>query len=112
MRQVWMAMAAVAMAGCAATAFAGQAEKPKEVHGTGCVQAGVEARCLVVKDVKSGRLYNLMFKEPRPTIGEGIEFTGEPFDGVTVCMQGAPVKVTEWKRDESLKCSEGEAPGK
>ncbi len=80
------------------------------VRGKGCVEAGVEMRCLVVKDIKSSKLYNLMVREPQPKIGDGIEFTGVPFDGVTYCMQGIAVKVTDWARKDSLKCSHGEAP--
>jgi hypothetical protein len=33
-----------------------------------------------------------------------------PFDGVTYCMQGIAVKVTDWARKDSLKCSQDEAP--
>ena len=99
-RQV-LAMAVLVLAAAAA---AGAQEKPKEVHGAGCVQAGVEARCLVVKDVKSGTLYNVMIKEPRPAIGDGIEFTGTVHEGITVCMEGVAVTVTSWKKTESLKC--------
>ena len=96
---------AVLVLATAASAVAASDEKPKEVHGAGCVQAGVEARCLVVKDIGSGTLYNLLIKEPRPAIGEGIEFTGAPFEGATYCMQGAPVRVTTWTKKPSLKCS-------
>ncbi|MGB8259834.1 MAG: hypothetical protein WCE75_05770 [Terracidiphilus sp.] len=80
-------------------------EKPNEVHGSGCVQAGVEARCLVLRDLKSGKLYNLLVADPRPAVGDAIAFTGAPFDGATYCMQGEPVKVTHWERDATLQCS-------
>jgi hypothetical protein len=109
MKRVLLTVAAMILAG-AATAFgASPAPEPKQVRAEGCVEAGVEMRCLVLKDVKSGKLYNLLFKEPRPNIGDGIEFTGVPFDGVTNCMQGIAVKVTDWARKDSLKCSHGEA---
>jgi hypothetical protein len=101
----------VTMLAVTSTAFgAGPTEKPKQVRAEGCVEAGVEMRCLVLKDMKSGTLYNLLVKEPRPKIGEGIEFTGVPFDGVTYCMQGIAVQVTDWTRKDSLKCIQGEAP--
>jgi hypothetical protein len=101
MKRVVVVMTVLALA---ATTAAVAQEKPKEVHGAGCVQAGVEARCLVVKDVKSGTLYNIMIKEPRPAIGEGIEFSGTVHEGVTVCMEGVAVAVTSWTKKESLKC--------
>jgi len=74
------------------------------------VEPGVEARCLVLTDAQSGKLYNLMFKGERPAVGDGIQFTGVPFDGVTVCMQGAPVRVTTWARKDSLQCAKTPAP--
>ncbi len=72
MKAIVLAMALMTLA---ATAFAGPDQKAKEVRGEGCVQAGVEARCLVLKDLRSGKLYNLLAKEPRPQVGDGIEFT-------------------------------------
>jgi hypothetical protein len=65
-----------------------------------------------VKDVKSGTLYNLRIKGPRPQVGEGIDFVGVPFDGVSICMQGIILDVSKWTRKESLKCTQGEAPKK
>ena len=68
------------------------------VTGSGCVEAGVEAGCFVLKDKKSGTLYNLIFSGTKPDVGSGIRFTGEKFDGATTCMQGQPVKVTSWSK--------------
>ncbi|MGD0358033.1 MAG: hypothetical protein ABSA73_10530 [Terracidiphilus sp.] len=110
MKRVLLAVAALILAGVAAASGAGPAPEPKQVRAEGCVEAGVEMRCLVLKDVKSGKLYNLLVKDPRPNVGDGIEFTGVPFDGVTYCMQGIAVTVTDWTRKESLKCNQGEAP--
>ena len=110
MKRVSFAVAAMMLAVAAGASSAGPAPEPKQMRAEGCVEAGVEMRCLVLKDMKSGKLYNLLVKEPRPNVGDGIEFTGVPFDGVTYCMQGTAVKVTDWKRKDSLKCSLGEAP--
>lgn len=110
MKRVSLAVAAVMIAVTAGASGAGPAPQSKQVRAEGCVEAGVEMRCLVLKDVKSGKLYNLLVKDPRPNVGEGIEFTGVPFDGVTYCMQGTPVKVTNWTRKDSLHCSQSEAP--
>jgi len=96
----------------------GQAPRPKTapvpVHGQGCVAAGVEASCLVVKDTGSGVLYNLLIRGARPQVGTGIEFTGVPHEGPTMCMQGVPLDVTEWDRKDSVKCTQDAtpAPGK
>ena len=110
MKRILLAVAAMMLAVTAAAFGAGPAPEQKQVRTEGCVEAGVEMRCLVLKDVKSGKLYNLLVKEPRPKIGEGIEFTGVPFDGVTYCMQGTTVHVTDWTRKDSLQCSQSETP--
>ena len=109
MKRVALAIAMMALAAAAGTASAGPAANPNEVRAEGCVQQGVEVKCLVVKDVKSGNLYNVFIKGPQPAIGDGIEFTAVPFDGMTYCMQGIPVKVTSWTRKSSLKCTQGKA---
>ncbi len=102
-------LTAVAMAASAASAAARPAPESNPVTGQGCVEAGVEAKCLVVKDVKSGVIYDLLIKGTQPAVGIGIEFSGIPYDGLTVCMQGTPVSVTKWSRVDSLKCAPGPA---
>jgi adenine deaminase len=102
-------LAAIALLGILVTAAAA-AQEPKPIKGQGCVAAGVEASCLVVKDVKTGVLYNLFFKGTRPDVGTGIEFTGVPSDKMTICMQGTPLEVSHWSRVDSLKCSSSPAP--
>ncbi len=110
MKQIVCFLTAMTLIAGAAAAAAGPAPEAKPVTGQGCVEAGVEAKCLVVKDVKSGVLYNLRIKGTQPQVGMGIEFTGAPFDGMTICMQGAPLNVTKWARVESLKCVPGQTP--
>lgn len=85
---------------------------PVPVHGQGCVASGVEAGCLVVRDLNSGTLYNLLIGGARPKVGEGIEFTGVPHEGPTMCMQGVPVNVTQWSGKDSIKCPANETPSK
>ncbi len=111
MNRVVLAMFSMMLAGAAMIAGAGPAPQSTKVRAEGCVQAGIETGCLVVKDVKSGRLYNVHIKKPRPEIGEGIEFTGVLYEGVTYCMQGIAVEVTTWAPKDSLKCTKGEATG-
>jgi hypothetical protein len=84
----------------------------KKMHGEGCVEAGVEPRCLIVRDVAHAKLYNILVGTPRPTPGEGIEFTGIVHQGPTVCMQGTAIEVEHWQRKESLKCRHTPAPRK
>ncbi len=101
--------AAMALLGILVTASAA-AQEPKPVKGQGCVAAGVEASCLVVKYEKTGVQYNLFFKGTKPAAGMGIEFTGVPSDMMTTCMQGKPLEVSSWARVDSLKCSASPAP--
>lgn len=83
---------------------------PKNViRGEGCVQAGVQPHCLVLRDVKTGHLYNLLFKLDRPPVGMGIEFNGVLRPGPNVCMQGTAVDVGEWDHKGSIKCAPGQA---
>ncbi|MFZ0336740.1 MAG: hypothetical protein WAL45_01820 [Terracidiphilus sp.] len=93
----------IALLGVLVTAAAA-AQDAKPVKGQGCVATGVEASCLVVKDVKTGVLYNLFFKGTKPEAGTGIEFTGVPSDKMTTCMQGKPLEVSNWSRVDALKC--------
>ena len=110
MKRIIFTLATMALTASSITGSASPAPEATEIHAQGCVEAGVENRCLVLKDAKSGKLYNLLIKEPRPAIGAGINFTGTPYEGVTTCMQGAPVTVTKWARNDSLKCKQGEVP--
>jgi hypothetical protein len=107
MKALFGTLAAIALASAAATAGAGPEPDAKPIHVQGCVEAGVEASCLVLKDIDSGKLYNLFVKGDKPAVGAGIEFTGIPFKGITTCMQGAPIKVATWTRKDSLKCAQG-----
>jgi len=100
---------AMALLGILAVAAAA-AQETKPIKGQGCVAAGVENSCLVVKDVKTGVLYNLFFKGAKPEVGIGVAFTAVPRDMITTCMQGKPVEVTEWSRVDTLKCPSSQAP--
>jgi hypothetical protein len=86
--------------------------EPKKVHGEGCVETGVDARCLIVRDLRAGKLYNILVGDPRPNPGEGIEFTGTLQQGANICMQGAAIQVEHWARKESIKCRHTPAPHK
>ena len=93
----------------ACPALAAPQPKPVPVRGQGCVAAGIEARCLIVRDLSSGKLYNLTFRGMPPTIGEGIEFEGLPHQGPTACMQGVGLDVLSWSPKDSLRCKQKDA---
>jgi hypothetical protein len=95
----------MALAGVATAAAAAPPEKTNEVHAQGCVQAAAEGRCIVLKDVESGKIYNLFIKGAGPDVGTGIAFTGTPYNGESVCRQGEPVQVTNWTRKDYMKCA-------
>jgi hypothetical protein len=88
------------------------APEPKRVHAEGCVEQGVEAGCLMVKDRQSGKLYRILVKGLRPKPGDGIELIGVPNDGPSFCMQGIPLNVITWAEKSSLNCSQTGAPKK
>jgi hypothetical protein len=73
-----------------------QPDTAQVISGSGCVEAGVEAGCLVLKDTKTKTLYNLFFSGRGPAPGAAIQFTGAANGGVNVCMQGKPVDVKKW----------------
>lgn len=95
----------ISMLACTAAAPAeNPQQKPKEMRGQGCVEPGIEARCLLVKDMKTAKIYHLIFKGLQPALGEGIEFVALPHNGPTSCMQGIPLDVVAWERRDQFNC--------
>ncbi len=111
MKRLVCAAALLALA-AAASSVGAAPPNAKQITVQGCVQAGAEASCLLVKDATSGRLYSLLIKGARPAAGTGIDFTGTPFTGTNSCMQGTPVQVSSWTRNNSLSCSKGGQKGR
>jgi hypothetical protein len=105
-------VASLALAAVPVAAGAAPPPNANQVKGTGCVQAGAEAGCLVVKDTASGNLYSLLIKGAKPPVGIGIDFAGAPFNGATTCSQGTPVQISTWSHNESLQCSSTRGKGK
>src|SRR5437667_12309942 len=67
------------------------------VHGTGCVEKGAEAGCLVLKDVKTKTEYDLKFHNKPASVGTAIDFDGLSDSGeVDSCQQGKIVHVQKW----------------
>ena len=73
----------------------------KSIYAAGCVQAGVEAGCLVLS--KNNTVYSLFFKGKKPALGSAIRFTGTPHEGPTSCMQGEAIDVKTWTAIK-MKC--------
>ncbi len=96
---------------CIAAAAEAPPQKPKEVRGQGCIEPGIEARCLLLKDLKTAKIYNLIIKGLQPALGQGIEFVALPHGGPTPCMQGIALDVIAWERKDQLACKPG-APHK
>ncbi len=72
-------------------------DKPLTI--TGCVEAGVEAGCLVLKDTKTKMLYDLKFDQTKPVVGDAITFDGIFHSGeVDTCQQGKIVHVGNWTK--------------
>jgi hypothetical protein len=109
MKRIRYALAIVLVTLPLVRALAAPSGKPAPIHGQGCVTAGVEAGCLVVRDLKSGRLFNLLFRGIQPAAGQGIEFDALPHQGPSTCMQGTALDVTDWARKDTLKCKPGAA---
>jgi hypothetical protein len=72
------------------------ADRTSKVSGSGCVEAGIEAGCLVLHDLHSGTNFNLLFKDNPPKINTAIEFEGTENNNPNTCMQGKAVDVSKW----------------
>ena len=73
---------------------------------------GIERHCLYVRDIRSGKLYNIIVKGIQPAVGTGIQFVGIRHKGPTACMRGTPLDVVSWAHSPSLKCKPAPAPDK
>ena len=72
--------------------------RSKTIQKSGTVEAGVEGGCLLVRDARDHKLYNVLFVTgKKPNAGEEISFTGKLSGGATTCMEGIAVTVTSWK---------------
>jgi hypothetical protein len=82
------------------------ASKPAVIRGSGCIAKAVETSCLVLKDSKTGELYNLFFvdQDRAPASGTAIRFQATEHQGMTTCMQGKAVNVSKWKTLKDAKC--------
>jgi hypothetical protein len=77
--------------------FAGAAQADATVKATGCVAAGVEMGCLVLRTF-GGTVYNITAAKPRPKVGTYGRVEGVPSILWSFCMQGAPLNPATWKQ--------------
>jgi hypothetical protein len=88
-----------------------KSDAPNTVTGAGCISKGVEAGCLILKDLDRKTEYNVLFKGKKPKIDTAISFQGQVHSGLTTCMQGTAVAVTRWHQI-TLRCPQEEASPK
>jgi len=83
-----------------------RSSKMKTIKGSGCVRAGVEAGCKMLRDTRTNELYSLFFSgDNDPGLNIAIRFTGNAHDGPSACMQGKPIEVVKWSKMK-MNCSE------
>ena len=83
---------------------------PPPIRASGCVTKAVESDCLVLTDSKTGQVYNLIFAHSAPVPGIAIKFKATEHQGMTTCMKGKAVNVTEWNPLKNKKCPAGAEP--
>jgi hypothetical protein len=70
------------------------ADEPIKV--TGCVAAGVEAKCLVLR-ATTGKTYDITAAKPAPAPGAFGDVDGTlKTDAVTTCQQGPAINPATW----------------
>jgi len=110
MSRLFCLIAVTGLAVClsAISAEKGQIGDAAITQGRGCLESGVEAGCKVLKDTKTGILYNLFFdpSKEQPSLHTGIAFTGHDHRGMSFCMQGKGIQVTKWNRVK-MRCPQG-----
>jgi hypothetical protein len=80
--------------------------KMKSVTGSGCVTAGVEAGCKMLRDTKTNELFSLFFSgDNDPGLNIGIRFKGNVHEGPANCMQGKAIEVVKWSKIK-MNCSQ------
>ena len=81
---------------------------PVTARGSGCVEAGVEEACRILRDLQTREVFNLFFNNTAPAVNTAVAFEGTRHDNPNICMQGKPVDVREW-HSITLQCPQPEA---
>jgi hypothetical protein len=78
------------------------ATTPVIVKGRGCVEPGVQKGCLVLRDSKTKKMFNLFFKGTSAAVHTAISFEATENNNSNICMQGQAVDVTKWTQLKML----------
>jgi hypothetical protein len=68
------------------------------VRVLGCVRQGVEMGCLIIKDRKTGKTYQINAASPKPDPGQNLAvmLTGKVAPGADFCQQGLILTAIAW----------------
>jgi hypothetical protein len=104
MRNRGLFFAAAALAGVllANSADAQQPPPGKKVSILGCVSKGVEL-CLIIKDIRNGKTYQINAANPPPPQGPVVHLTGTIVTVIDFCQQGAVLNNIKWNATP-LRC--------
>jgi hypothetical protein len=104
--------AAAALAGCMVTssASAAQPASGQTVNIFGCVSQGVEFGCLIIKNLVTGKTYQINSANPPPDPAKKwlVHLTGKVSSAITFCQQGPPLTDIKWQYVK-IHCPAGKA---
>jgi hypothetical protein len=84
------------VAGLLASGFVTPSLADEPIKVTGCVAAGVEAKCLVLRTT-AGKTYDITAAKPAPAPGTYGDVEGTlKTEGVTICQQGPAINPATW----------------
>lgn len=101
---LFVVVAFMSSAGVAPAQVAGQG-----VSVFGCVRQGVEIGCLIIKDRKTGKAYQINAASPKPDPARNlaVKLKGQITQGVDFCQQGPILTAIAWNYTK-LRCVPGE----
>jgi len=73
-----------------------------DISVTGCVEPGVEAGCLLIKD--ADKTYNVTHAKPTPQVGQHGTVSGTLSEGISICQQGKILDPAVWTPDTGKSC--------
>ncbi len=105
------AVAAIALIASSANAQQQPQAIGEQVLMLGCVAAGIERGCLVIKDRASGKTYQISAARPRPNPTQRlvVVLTGNVTDKADTCQQGPVLENITWAYTKMV-CDASESP--
>ena len=73
-----------------------------DISITGCVEPGIEAGCLLIKD--AGTIYNVTHAKPTPQAGQHGTVSGTLSEGVDYCQAGMIIDPAVWTPEAGKSC--------